>query len=451
MKVVILSGGEGTRLFPLSRESFPKQFIKINGKSFLEKTFERCLNICDKKNIFISTNEKYLFLVKDILGDDVNIITEPATRNTAPAILYAIKSLNARKEEVIAFCPSDHEIKPTSAFVDDMKKAKELAEKDFIVLLGIKPSKAETAYGYIRKGKSINSAYIAEEFKEKPSLQDAQNFVKSGNYLWNSGIYIAKAKVFLEEFKNLSPEISPFVDYSLTQLQKNYHQLPSISVDYAISEKSKRLVVLPASFEWSDVGSWDSLYELYSKDEKENATEGNVLNFNTKRSFIVGNERMIITLGVEDIIVADTPDVVLIAKKGESQKVKDVVNTLKEMGKREAVEHIISYRPWGSYEVLLKGERFKVKRVKVKPGKRLSLQLHHHRAEHWIVVKGTAKITIGERTFYLHENESAYVPKSTLHRIENVGKVPLEIIEIQTGEYVEEDDIIRFEDDWQRE
>ncbi|NPA15274.1 MAG: mannose-1-phosphate guanylyltransferase/mannose-6-phosphate isomerase [Deferribacteres bacterium] len=450
MKAVILSGGEGTRLFPLSRESFPKQFVKLNGKSLLEKTFERCLTVCDRKEIFISTNEKYVFLVKDTLGEDVNVITEPAARNTAPAILYAIKNIKADESEVIAFCPSDHEIYPTSAFAEDMKKAEELASKGYIVLFGIRPSKPETGYGYIKKGEPIESAYKAEEFREKPSFEEAKRFVESNQYLWNSGIYVARADTFLNEFKKVADELSPFVDHEPEQLKKEFEKLPSISIDYAVAERSSKLVVLPASFNWSDVGSWDSLYELYPKDEKGNAVKGDVFAVDTANSFIAGDKRLVITLGIEDIVVADTPDVVLIAKRGHTQKVKDVVNALKKMGKKEAVEHTVSYRPWGSFEVLLKGERFKVKRVKVKPGKKLSLQLHHHRAEHWIVVKGTARITIGDKTFYLHENESAYVPKSTVHRIENVGKIPLEIIEIQTGEYLEEDDIIRLEDDWER-
>ncbi len=455
MKVVILCGGEGARLFPLSRESFPKQFIKIGKESFLEKTYKRAQKLAKKDDIFISTNERYVFLVKDILGNNVNIITEPDMKNTAPAMLYSIKWITEEDKkslnDVMVFLPSDHEIKPISSFVNDIKRAVRLAENGFIVLLGINPTKPETGYGYIKKGKPLTDGFLAEEFKEKPSFKEAEEFLRSGEYLWNSGIYIAKASLILEELKNVSEELFPFIEYSREKLKEHFKNLPSISIDHALSERSKKLALLPASFQWSDIGSWDSLYELYPKEKDSNVILGNVASYYSKDSMILGNERIIVTLGIENTIVVDTPDVVLVAKRGETQKIKEIVKDLKSLGKKEAVEHTVSFRPWGSYEVLLTGERFKVKRVKIKPQKRLSLQLHHHRAEHWIVVKGTAKVTIGDKTFYLHENESTYVPKSTLHRIENVGKIPLEIIEIQTGEYVEEDDIIRVEDDWQRD
>ena len=421
----------------------------------MEKTFERTLSLTDKESIAISTNQNYIFLIKELLGNDVKIIQEPSIKNTAPAILYAIKKgleeFQWQEDDVFAFFPSDHEIRPIEKFAESIEKAVKCAEEGYISLLGIEPTRPDTNYGYIKRGKPLKYGFIAEEFIEKPPLEKALSMIRENNFYWNSGIYIAKAGILLEELEKTSPELKDFVKMNTEELEKNFDKIPAISIDYALSERSKKLAVIPANFFWSDVGSWEAIHELMEKDEKGNVITGKVISLDTKNSFTYSpNEKLVITIGLNNMVVINTEDVLLIAEKGKTHLIKDVVKELKEKGIKSAVEHKTIYRPWGHYQVLLEGERFKVKKVFVKPGKRLSLQRHHHRAEHWVVVKGTAKITINDEERYIHENESVYVPKSALHRIENVGKIPLEIIEVQTGEYVEEDDIERIEDDWKR-
>ena len=472
MKSVILAGGSGTRLFPLSRKYFPKQFLNISDdKSLFQKTIERNLEVTgDIQNILVITNKDYKFHVinqiRDILGEDINtnILLEPIGRNTAPAIALAVKYLQDKLEvdenEVVFVSPSDHIVSPTEKFVEYVKKAEDLAKNGSIVTFGINPTKPETGYGYIEADLSaqINDAYKVKQFHEKPDLETAQKYILSGNYYWNSGMFAFSIRTILDELKRFSPEIYELIDEkTYEEVLDNFENMPDISIDYAIMEKTDKAVVLPLELLWSDVGSWDSIYDVMNKDENKNVKTGKVIDIDTKNSLIIGDERLIATIGVNDLIIVETPDVVMIAKKGEGQKVKELVNRLKndEELKHLTEFHTTVYRPWGSYTELEKGERYRIKRITVQPGQALSLQMHYHRSEHWVVIKGTAKVILenenGElKEYFVHENESIYVPKTTKHRLINPGKVPLEIIEVQVGEYVEEDDIVRFEDVYDR-
>ncbi len=455
MKTVILSGGGGTRLFPLSRESLPKQFIKLHGYlSPIQKTYRRALLVSSKEDIAVSTNAKYRFLTMDHLGEEIKLVLEPAPRNTTAAIIYAIKKAKDAfgwdPSEVYAFMPADHEISPDEEFRKTLLKAASLAEKGYVVVLGITPKEPKTGYGYIKIGESINPGYRVETFVEKPSAEKAKEMLEEGGYLWNSGIYVGKGTVILEELKKVSPEFGPFVDMSVKELEEAFGEIPSVAIDHSLAEKTDKLAVIPANFFWNDIGSWDAVYEELPKDKDGNVLPKEAIALDTRDTLVLANRTLPITIGVSDLLVVEDGDVLLVAKKGESQKVREAVEILKKRNSSKVSQHTKVYRPWGHYEELLKGDRFKVKKITVLPGKRLSLQMHHHRSEHWIVVKGTAKVTIGKEEMFVHENESVFVPKSVLHRIENVGKIPLEIVEVQTGEYVEEDDIIRIEDDWGR-
>lgn len=472
MKSIILAGGSGTRLFPLSRKYFPKQFLNIaDDKSLFQNTIERNLKVTgDIKDILVITNKDYKFHVinqiKDILGEDINtnILLEPIGRNTAPAIALAVKYLQDKlgidENEVVFVSPSDHIVSPTEKFVDYVKKAEDLAKNSLIVTFGINPTKPETGYGYIEADISnkINNAYKVRQFHEKPDIETAQKYILSGNYYWNSGMFAFSVKTILDELKRFSPEIYELIaEKDFEEVLKNFETMPDISIDYAIMEKTNKAVVLPLELLWSDVGSWDSIYDVMDKDENKNVKTGKVIDIDTRNSLIIGDERLIATIGVDDLIIVETPDVVMVAKKGKGQKVKELVNRLKndEELKHLTEFHTTVYRPWGSYTELEKGERYRIKRITVQPGQALSLQMHYHRSEHWVVIKGTAKVILenenGElEEYFVHENESIYVPKTTKHRLINPGKVPLEIIEVQVGEYVEEDDIVRFDDIYKR-
>ncbi len=470
MKSVILAGGSGTRLFPLSRKNFPKQFLNIGNseKSLFQNTFERSLKLSDLKDIYIITGDSYKFLIKSQLDDlnipdFKNIIVEPVGRNTASAIALTVKYLldkeNVNKDEILCVMPSDHIINPIERFVSYIKKAEEAAKKGYIVTFGIKPSKPETGYGYIEvsQEKISDGVYKVKTFHEKPDLKKAQEYLLRGNFLWNSGIFIFSIDTILREFKNYLPDVYSLLENATyEEFIMSFSELPDISIDYAIIEKSSHVSVVPADIIWSDVGSWDSVYELLDKDENKNVKIGNVIDIDTKESMIIGNKRVISTVGLENLIIIDTDDVLLISRRGESQKVREVVEKIKseETLKEKAVYHTTVYRPWGSYTELEEGERYRIKRITVKPGGMLSLQMHYHRSEHWVVIKGTARVILEKdgklEEFYVHENESIYVPKTTKHRLINPGKVPLEIIEVQVGEYVGEDDIVRFEDVYNR-
>ncbi len=462
MKAVILAGGSGTRLWPVSRYGLPKQFIKLNGgKSLLAQTVERLAAVLPLKDIFVITNEDYRFHVQEDLRSvscriEDNIILEPVGRNTAPAIALVIKycreKLKCRKDEVILICPSDHILQPVEKFAKYARQAEAAAKAGNIVTFGIKPARPETGYGYIKRGGALKSTmgtggvYAVAKFAEKPDLKTAQKYVADGRYYWNSGMFSFTIAAMLAEFKAHAPGISRKMPQTLARMTADFKNMPSISIDYAVMEKSKNAAVLPIDILWSDVGSWDSLPEVIKPDSEGNVKVGDILALDTKNTIMLGEKRLISAIGLKDLIIIDTADALLVVRRGQAQRVKEIVDLLKERKRKEVVEHLTTYRPWGSYTVLEEGSRYKIKRIVVKPGQKLSHQLHYHRSEHWIIIKGAARVTIGKTTSLVHENESTYVPKSMGHRLENPGKVALEMIEVQNGEYVGEDDIVRFTD-----
>jgi mannose-1-phosphate guanylyltransferase / mannose-6-phosphate isomerase len=471
MKALVLAGGSGTRLWPLSRKNYPKQFLKLNGsKSLLRQTVERLLRVLSEDDIVVMTNSEYKFYVKADLKEINHIILEPESRNTASAIAlgikYCIEKLGCNEEEMVFISPSDHIISPVDRFADYFRMAEEITKQGHIVTFGIRPDRPETGYGYIKvsekkpdlpaealakAGGSPQKDYFpVEKFVEKPDLVTARRYVEEGIYFWNSGMFAFNIRTIKEEYQRYVPKIHEMLLKPYDEMIVQFDQMPDISIDYAVMERSDRVVVLPLDLHWSDVGSWDSLHEILSQDEDGNAVVGDVVTLDTKNCLIFGNKRLLSTIGIEDCLIVETDDAVLIAKKGEPWKVRELVNRLKERKRKEASEHLTTYRPWGSYTILEQGSRYKIKRVVVNPGEKLSLQKHVHRSEHWVVVKGTAKVSIGDKKIFVHENESAYVPQSTLHRLENTGKIPVEIIEVQNGEYLEEDDIERFADDYGR-
>lgn len=460
MKCVILAGGSGTRLWPFSRNSFPKQFLHFgDGESLLQKTVKRFYNTLPAKDILIITNQAYYHLVKNQLSAIdpelvPQILVEPEKKNTAPAICLAVKYLQevlgASKEECVLISSSDHLITPEDIFLNAIAKGETIANSGSHVIFGIRPHKPETGYGYIKSSKSESGICKVEQFVEKPNYATAQSYLLSGQYLWNSGIFLFQIAAFEKEIAAFCPEIATLSSGSFKEMVSQFSEMPDISIDCALMERSTNTQVIPLDVSWSDVGSWDSVYEMLDKDENQNVKIGNILDIDTKNCLIMGGKRLISTIGVEDLLVIETEDALFIGRKGESQRVKNLVEELKKRNAKEPFEHLTTHRPWGSFTVLEEGERYKIKRIVVDPNERLSLQMHYHRSEHWVVVKGTAKVTIGDRELLVHENESVYVEKSQVHRLENPGKVPIELIEVQVGEYVGEDDIVRLEDIYQR-
>lgn len=455
MKIIILAGGSGTRLWPISRGSFPKQFLKLRDEfSLLQKTAKRFLAQWPAQDIIVVTNQEYRHLVRNqlsVIDSQLaeQIIVEPERKNTAPAIVLAVKFLEEKfgKEEPFFVSSSDYLISPEKPFLEAVHLAEETAKQGRVVVFGIKPRKPETGYGYIKvQQASDKRALNVEQFVEKPSLELAEQYVASGDYLWNCGLFAFTVEKFWQELAEHASDIYALCKGSYADLLEKFSAMPNRSIDYAVMEKSKNISVIPLNLLWSDVGSWDSLYDVLDKDMNQNVKIGNILDIDTKNSLVVGGKRLIATIGLEDVVIVETEDAIFFGKKGESQRVKALVEELKKQGMKEIMDHVITHRPWGQYVILEEGSRHKVKRILVDPLQRLSLQMHYHRSEHWVIVRGTAKVTIGDKEQLLHENESVYVPKSMVHRLENPGKVPLELIEVQVGEYVGEDDIVRFED-----
>ncbi len=454
MKIIILAGGGGTRLFPLSRDCYPKQFLHVIGdKSLLAQTVERFLGLVEAKDIVIVTNEKYIFHVKaelkSINAENAHILTEPMGKNTAPAIAlaqaYCSDVLDCDDDEVLFVSPSDHLIKPIKAFQELVNKASEIAKQNNIVTLGIKPTKPETGYGYIEADKNnTNLAKNVISFKEKPDLATAEKYVKAGNYFWNGGMFIFSIKTMTEELQQYMPQITDITVNGYKYTEENFAQMPDISIDYAVAEKSQKMMMMPMqNIYWNDIGSFDAIAEVLS-DKSNNAFIGDTLTENCKDTMIIGDNRLIAGIDLENLVVVDTPDALLVAKKGESQKVKNVVNKLKQAKRKEARENVTMYRSWGKYTLLTEADGYRVRKVEMNPGGSLAMQMHYHRSEHWTVISGTGKITIDDKESIFTENQSTYIPMGMKHKLENPGKIPLVIIEVQSGKYIGEDDIVIF-------
>ncbi len=456
MTNIILCGGSGTRLWPISRSLMPKQFVKLfDDKSLFQLTVERNSKLCNSQ--FIVSNSEQYFLALDQLEElgktNNKYLLEPIGRNTAPAIALACMELPY--DEIVLITPSDHLIKDEKEYEKVLLKAKELANDNNLVTFGITPTFAETGFGYIES----ENTYDVKAFHEKPDFKTATEYLDAGNYYWNSGMFCFKAGVFLDELKKYSPEIFETSQIALENASKDtitrikhddMNNIPEDSIDYAVMERSSIVKVVPSDINWSDVGSFDALYEELEKDENGNTLNPNHISIDSKNNLIYGNERKIATVDIEDTIVIDTGDALLISKKGSSQKVKKVVEEIKKDTELHNI-HLTGHRPWGTYTVLEETPGYKIKRIEVKPGKRLSLQKHYHRNEHWIVVSGTATVTVGESTKYVRPNESTYIKMGEIHRLENEGKIPVVLIEAQVGEYTGEDDIVRIDDDFRRD
>ena len=455
MTNIVLCGGSGTRLWPISRTLMPKQFVKLfDNKSLFQLTVERNSKVCDSQ--FIVSNAEQYFLALDQLEElnktNNKYLLEPIGRNTAPAIALACMKLPY--DELVLVTPSDHLIKDETEYKKVLEQAKELALKNNLVTFGITPTFAETGFGYIE---SVNT-YDVKAFHEKPDFKTATSYLEAGNYYWNSGMFCFKAGIFLDELKKYSPTIYETSKLALENANTqdiirikhdDMLAIPEDSIDYAVMEKSKLVKVIPSNISWSDVGSFDALFEELPKDTNGNTVNPNHISIDSKNNLVFGTERIISTIDVEDLIIVDSGDALLISKKGSSQKVKQVVAEIKKTTQLHNI-HLSAHRPWGTYTILEDTPGYKIKRIEVKPGKRLSLQKHFHRNEHWIVVSGTATVTVGNETRYVRPNESTYIKMGELHRLENEGKIPVVLIEAQVGEYTGEDDIIRVDDDFRR-
>jgi len=471
IKPVILCGGSGTRLWPLSRESFPKQFVPlIDGESLLKLTLDRVKSFSP---LICVTNEEHRFFVQDLLNHDsqlennsASILLEPTGRNTAAAMASSALMPGVSPSDLLLFLPSDHFVPDIDAFVSTIDAGIAAANVGFIVTFGVQPSFPSTAYGYIRKGDSLGLAsgeintYAVKRFEEKPAFEKAQDMLLSGNYLWNAGIFLCTASTLLEALSKHAPDIlsscqhamhNPETDGDFVRPNKeSFLSCRSESIDYAVMEHFDKVAVVPFNGAWSDVGSWNAVAALTPEDQNGNRLSGQGMAFQSNNTFINAPHRPVIALGTSDLVIVDTPDAVLVASVDKVEQVKEVVATLKKSGQVQAVTHRKVARPWGWYDSIDMGERFQVKRIAVKPGASLSLQMHHHRAEHWIVVKGIAKVTNGDEVFLLEENQSTYIPIGGKHRLENPGKTDLEMIEVQSGGYLGEDDIVRFDDTYGR-
>ena len=463
---IIMAGGSGTRLWPLSRSLYPKQFLSlINENSLLQETLKRLDGLNCLPPVIVSNNE-HRFIVAEQLRqfgvDDFQIILEPVGRNTAPAVaLAALKALELHGDHHMLVLAADHAIQDIEAFHAAVLAAEQESVDNKLVTFGIVPTKPETGYGYIKKGEQVkNSVFKVNSFVEKPDLETAKNYLEQKCYLWNSGMFMFKASVYLDELKKFRPDIlaackeslsSASTDLDFIRLNSDvFAECPDESIDYAVMEKTQDCVVIPLDADWSDIGSWTSLWEISEKDEHENVSHGDVINYNSRNNYIYSEGSLISTVGVNNLIIVQTKDALLVAQQDNVQDIKKIVEILKKQKRSEHISHREVYRPWGRYDSVERGDRYQVKRITVKPGECLSTQMHHHRAEHWVVVAGTAKVTCGERTFFVTENESTFIPIGTVHTLENPGKIPLEVIEIQSGVYLGDDDIVRLSDKYGR-
>ncbi|MDX1757706.1 MAG: mannose-1-phosphate guanylyltransferase/mannose-6-phosphate isomerase [Marinobacter sp.] len=466
MLAVILSGGSGTRLWPLSREAFPKQFLPVvTEDSLLAETIHRGLDLDEDAKVLAITNEDHRFVVAaqcqaQAPERTAGIILEPAGRNTAPAIALAALAAEANPAELLLVMPSDHVLKDIEAFRQAVNKGAEAARAGKLVTFGIVPLAPHTGYGYIKAGEKRNGYSEVTAFVEKPDEATAERYLAEGDYLWNSGMFLFRADRYLEELGKHNPEMLAACKAAWAEKQADldfirvgkeaFEACPDDSIDYAVMEKTQDAVVVPLNAGWSDVGSWSALWEIQPQDEHGNVCRGDVITEDVSGSYLHSEGRLIAALGVSDHVIVETDDVVLVADRNRVQDVKKLVAKVKEQGRLEHRFHKKVHRPWGTYEGVAMGERFQVKRITVNPGASLSLQKHHHRAEHWVVVKGTASVNRGEETLLLTEDQSTYIPLGVTHRLTNPGVIPLELIEVQTGSYLGEDDIVRFEDTYNR-
>jgi mannose-1-phosphate guanylyltransferase/mannose-6-phosphate isomerase len=459
---VLLSGGVGSRLWPVSRETHPKQFLPLAGDiTMLQETLRRTTGL-DAAAPLVVCNEEHRFMVAEQLRQlDLQasaLILEPQGRNTAPAVaLAALQALAADPQSVLLVLPADHLIQNVEAFVEAVGKAMPLAGEGRLMTFGVVPTAPETGYGYIKCGASLaDDLYVLERFVEKPDAVTAQSYLDDGGFLWNSGMFLLRAQTYLEELGKFSPEIlaccqqamkAATVDMFFVRPDAEaFDQCPSDSIDYAVMEKTDAGGVISLDCGWSDVGSWSALWEVAEQDEHGNVCNGDVIVDDCRGSYFRSDSRLLSAIGVDNLVVVETADAILVADRDKVQNVKSIVNKLKEQQRTEATLHRRVYRPWGSYESLVTSQRFQVKRIVVHPGQTLSLQMHHHRAEHWIIVQGTAEVTCEDKVFMLGEDESTYIPLGHKHRLANPGRIPLELIEVQSGAYLGEDDIVRFED-----
>ena len=463
---IIMAGGTGSRLWPLSRQLNPKQFLKLCGDStLLQQTISR-LDGLEASAPAIICNEDHRFMVAEQLRqltvEDASILLEPVGRNTAPAIaLAALNATQSGQDPVLLVLAADHYMADEAAFRQAVHAAAQFAEQNKLATFGIVPTHPETGYGYIQRGDSLtNSGFKVARFVEKPDLVTAQGYLAGGDYYWNSGMFMFKASAYLKELAEFRPDILDVCKKSLEAGQKDldfirldaatFTQCPEDSIDYAVMEKTQEGVVVPLDAGWSDIGSWSALWQIGHRDEQGNVCKGDVLALGTHNSLIHAEHKLVATLGVDDLVVVETKDAVLVAHKDRVQDVKKIVEALKNDGRHEHMNHREVYRPWGIYDSIDNGNRYQVKRITVKPGAKLSVQLHHHRAEHWIVVSGTAMVTNGEKQFLVTENQSTYIPVGQVHCLENPGVIPLELIEVQSGSYLGEDDIVRLKDQYGR-
>lgn len=458
---VILAGGSGTRLWPLSRTLFPKQFLAlVDEQSLMQKTLERLDPLaCDEP--LIICNEDHRFIVAEQLRRchrRGKIVLEPCGRNTAPAM--AVSALLAEDDPLLLVLAADHVIGKPQALVDAIESAIPAAQSGKMVTFGIVPTSPHTGYGYIQRGAAEQGGYQVAQFVEKPNEPTAAAYLADGGYYWNAGIFLVRASQYLKELERYRKDIfdacqlatlAPSQDMDFIRLDAEaFSHCPSESIDYAVMEQTQDALVVPLDAQWNDIGAWSALWEVSAKDEDGNATHGEVMLENCKNSLLRSREKLVVGIGLENLVVVDTPDVLLVADRTQAHQVKHLVETLKAQGRSEVINHRKVYRPWGKYDSIDNGERYQVKHIRVEPGAKLSVQMHHHRAEHWVVVSGTAKVTNGERTFLVTENESTFIPIGVVHALENPGKVPLELIEVQSGSYLGEDDIIRFDDKYGR-